>query len=234
MTGLLLGLALAEDRFLHPGSRPWHKALLLPVLLHGTFDAVNFLLDGVRGEAALAVEVLIVLLGFAVARRRLLGLLRLHPVEHDLVGLLARAAQGDKLAAAEARALHDAAEAGPFGPLARVASGGGGGGGMGDGAAGAGRVRAGSGDGYATELDVSNVSTSTVDTEADRELCALEAGGRGGVNGKGEEGEGEGKDGEVVVDVPLVGPSRKAIALTGLLGCGLTAGMLCFLYMVEL
>lgn len=210
-----MGLSLAEDRFLHPGSRPWHRTLLPPVLLHGTFDAANFLLDGIRGEVALAIEILIVLLGFALARRRLLELLRLHPVEHDLVGLLARAAQGDKLAAAEARALHDEAEAGPLGPLARVASGGL----MED----SGRARAGSGDGYVTELDV---STSTVDTEYDRELCELEAAAGGG----GEKGKGVKAD----VEVPLVGPSRKAIALTGLLGCGLTAGMLCFLYLAGL
>jgi RsiW-degrading membrane proteinase PrsW (M82 family) len=223
MTGLLMGLSLAEDHFLHPGSRPWARVLAAPVLLHGTFDVVNFLLDGVCGEAALAAEVLIVLGGFAWARARLLGLLRLHPVEHDLVGLLARAASGDKLAIAEARALQD--EDGALGPLARVAS-------CNRGLAGeaaSGRARAGSNDGYATDLDFSSStfasSVGGEDAEADADADALETGGEAAAAAEKEQ--------PAECEVPLVGPSRKAIALTGLVGCSLTAGMLCFLYLVP-
>ena len=36
--GALTGCALAEDRFVRPGSYPWYKAIALPILLHGLFD----------------------------------------------------------------------------------------------------------------------------------------------------------------------------------------------------
>ncbi len=251
MTGLLMGLSLAEDRFRHTGSQGWARVLLAPVLLHGTYDAVNFLLDDVCEEAALAVEVLIVLGGFAWARLRLLALLRLHPVEHDLVGLLRRAARGDKLAVAEARALqededdHGAGAALGLGPLAArvlsccnreraTASAAGAASAPGPGS---GRARAGSNDGYATDLDLSSsTAASSVAGEGEAEgggeaavadadaADALEAGAAAGAaaaTGKGE-------------PRPLVvGPSGKAIAVVGLVGCSLTAGMLCFLYLVP-
>ena len=82
MTAMLMGCAVAEDRF--GNSQPWYKAVLLPILLHGTFDAANFILSDKYVIPSLIVAVLIIVVGTAYVRWWLLSLMSRMPIEEDI------------------------------------------------------------------------------------------------------------------------------------------------------
>lgn len=94
MTGMLIACALAEDRFWAPSSlppseapppfRPWWRVVAASVLVHGSFDLVNFLLADDHEVISLVLEVLVLLAGFAYVRFCLLRLMRAVPKEDDL------------------------------------------------------------------------------------------------------------------------------------------------------
>lgn len=78
--GALTGCALAEDKFVRPGSQPWYKAIAPPVLLHGLFDLVIPVAATAHSLLLVyALSILIVAAATALARRRFLRVLAALP-----------------------------------------------------------------------------------------------------------------------------------------------------------
>jgi RsiW-degrading membrane proteinase PrsW (M82 family) len=103
MTGMLIACALAEDRFLALSSlppsesplpfRPWWRIVAASVLVHGSFDLIDFLFAEDYDVVSLVVEVVVVVAGFAYVRFCLLRLLMAVPIEDDLQKRIGREKQ---------------------------------------------------------------------------------------------------------------------------------------------
>jgi RsiW-degrading membrane proteinase PrsW (M82 family) len=83
-TGLIIGLALAERRFFERDTERWYKTLILPILIHGTYDFATFVLSqGYLAVVGFAIGVLIVVGSYLYIRRGIVRILKAFPVEVD-------------------------------------------------------------------------------------------------------------------------------------------------------
>ncbi|GAB5029568.1 protease required for anti-sigma degradation [Nannochloropsis oceanica] len=81
-TGLIIGTSLAERKFFEQDTERWYKTLILPVLIHGTYDFASFVLaSGNLAIVGFAIGVVIVISSYVYVRKRVLFLLKAFPIE---------------------------------------------------------------------------------------------------------------------------------------------------------